>query len=257
MNSYNQLPENFTPGDHDVVIGKGKKYFFHKGNAMLRGLAASMLNEYALAKTKLDKSLIISDVAEHVRQKGNFVKRDNATERWVIAEDLLCREKISAVFRDALHQRQRTGGSSFTKRTEEKRRTLVQPQVPFQWKIKVPPPTFGLHAQNSFTTNSDQLRQAPLLAAANANAVAASQASLLGVASAQGMMAGPLMAAAAAPGAGDIFSIFSNALANIKEEGDPFEPKPLIGENSSTSPPATADATKSDPHCLSPGSRAA
>ena len=29
--SYNRLPDDFTPGDNDVVIGKGKKYFFHKG----------------------------------------------------------------------------------------------------------------------------------------------------------------------------------------------------------------------------------
>jgi hypothetical protein len=31
--SYNHLPEDFVPGDNDVVIGKGKKYFFHKGES--------------------------------------------------------------------------------------------------------------------------------------------------------------------------------------------------------------------------------
>ena len=29
--NHNQLPPNFIPGDDDIVIGKGKKYFHHKG----------------------------------------------------------------------------------------------------------------------------------------------------------------------------------------------------------------------------------
>jgi len=67
-----------------------------------------MLADYASAKSKLDKSLIITDVAEHVREKGHFVKRSPSSDAWVLAEELLCREKISAVFRDALHQKNRS-----------------------------------------------------------------------------------------------------------------------------------------------------
>jgi hypothetical protein len=93
------LPDDFTPGDRDVVIGKGKKYFHHSGNAMLRNLVHAMLDEYWEAQTKPDKTCIISEVVEHVRNIGRFVKRDVASGKWVHAEDLLCREKCSQTFR--------------------------------------------------------------------------------------------------------------------------------------------------------------
>jgi hypothetical protein len=69
------LPDNFVPGSKTVVVGKGKRYFYHSGNVWLRELAASMLHEYDAAVSKLDKSLIISDVVELVRKYGAFVKR--------------------------------------------------------------------------------------------------------------------------------------------------------------------------------------
>ena len=49
--SYYQLPENFQPGDSDVVIGKGKKYFFHSG---------------MFAGAKLYTSLWNLNVGEHI-----------------------------------------------------------------------------------------------------------------------------------------------------------------------------------------------
>jgi len=36
MNNYaNCLPFNFEPSENDVVIGKGKKFFFHKGETKI------------------------------------------------------------------------------------------------------------------------------------------------------------------------------------------------------------------------------
>lgn len=108
----NALPEDYTPGASDVVVGKGKKYFRHSGNEMLRQLAASMIADYDKSCTKLDKSLIISHVVDRVRASGTFVKFDLASGRWLVAEDLLCREKTSAVFRDALHDHRKAASSS-------------------------------------------------------------------------------------------------------------------------------------------------
>lgn len=110
MNQY-QISEGREPEDNSVVIGKGKRYYYHPGNSWLRKIVASMLDDYAVAKSKLDKSLIISDVVDLVRQNGSFVKK-SSSGTWVHAEDLLCREKISAVFRDAMHQRGRASPSS-------------------------------------------------------------------------------------------------------------------------------------------------
>jgi len=96
------LPAGFLPGDHDVVIGKGKKFYFHTGNQWLRTLVSTMLDEYKEAQTKSDKSNIISDIVEYVRKNGRFVRRDQKNGTWIFAEPLLCREKCSQGFRDNL-----------------------------------------------------------------------------------------------------------------------------------------------------------
>jgi hypothetical protein len=297
--NYNQLPEYYTPGDRDVVIGKGKKYFFHKGesvvgvstcsyrclydietnfpmhgsvpqgNAMLRDLVASMLDEYALAKTKLEKSLIISDAAERVRQNGNFVKRDTRTNKWVLAEDLLCREKISAVFRDALHQRGRIGSgpgrvgcSSFTKQAihhvveqEKKRRTSAPPALfpvlpasqtkpPLDWSFdEVASQAFGLGPENNYLEKKRRSSAPPaLLPVLPASQTTAPLDWSFDEVASQAFGLGPEKSSRQAPLALqmppqpqanppklDFFVIFSSALlANVNEDSDPFEPKPLF-----------------------------
>lgn len=98
MSAYNHnkppLPESYTPTQHDVVVGKGKKHFMHRGNIMLRNLVSAKLAEYSEAITKAGKSEIISNVVDHVNNKGAFIKR-GPTGKWVYAEDRLCREKCS------------------------------------------------------------------------------------------------------------------------------------------------------------------
>ncbi|CAB9496448.1 Nitrilase family, member 2 [Seminavis robusta] len=121
----NALPETFAPSACDVVVGKGKKYFKHEGNQMLRRLAVSMIAEYAEARTKMDKSLIISNVVDRIRDSGSFVKVDLASGRWLIAEDLLCREKTSAVFRDALHEYRKKGMPKTTNAGKRNRVEIV------------------------------------------------------------------------------------------------------------------------------------
>jgi hypothetical protein len=113
-----ELPQGFVPGERDVVIGKGKKFYFHSGNQWLRTLVASMLSEYTKAQTKGDKSNIISDVVEYVRNHGRFVKRDLKTGMWAYAEPLLCREKCSQTFRDNLAQTYRS--SNVAKRNKRR-----------------------------------------------------------------------------------------------------------------------------------------
>lgn len=125
-NTANTLPADFTPGDHDVVIGKGKKFYFHAGNQWLRTVVAERITEYSQAMTKADKSNIISSVVDYVRANGQFVKIDN-NGTWVFAEPLLCREKCSQTFRDNLAQTYRS--SNVAKRN--KRRQEQQEKTNF------------------------------------------------------------------------------------------------------------------------------
>lgn len=111
------LPSNFTPGDRDVVIGKGKKFYFHPANQWLRTVVAERIESYSQAVTKADKSNIISGVVEYVREHGRFVKIASSGE-WIFAEPLLCREKCSQTFRDNLAQTYRS--SNVAKRNKRR-----------------------------------------------------------------------------------------------------------------------------------------
>ena len=55
-----ELPQDFQPGAKSVVIGKGKKYYFHPGNQWLRQVVAEKIPIYSAAQNKADKSNIIS-----------------------------------------------------------------------------------------------------------------------------------------------------------------------------------------------------
>jgi hypothetical protein len=100
------LPSDFSPGKDDVICGRGKKCYSHIGNERFRVRVSGMLNTYNAARSKVDKSAVLSDVVEQVRSaspNGGFVKLDVDTGRWYEVGDFLAREKTSQAFRDALH----------------------------------------------------------------------------------------------------------------------------------------------------------
>jgi hypothetical protein len=134
-----EFPQGFVPGEHDVVFGKGKKFHFHTGNQWLRTLVASILNEYTQAQTKTDKSNIISDVVEYVKNNGRFIKQDLHSGMWVHAEPLLCREKCSQTFRDNLAQVYRSSNvAKRNKRRQEQQNKKLGTDIPAK-RMKLSP----------------------------------------------------------------------------------------------------------------------
>ena len=115
------LPDNFEPGADDVICGRGKKCYNHIGNERFRQRVLTFLDEYSLAKSKLDKSGVLSKVVDEVRQhspNGGFVKQD-ANGKWHEVGDFLAREKTSQAFRDTLHDRYKSSNLSKKKRRQE------------------------------------------------------------------------------------------------------------------------------------------
>jgi hypothetical protein len=115
------LPSNFEPGPDDVICGRGKKCYNHIGNERFRQRVMTHLEEYSLAKSKLDKSGVLSKVVDEVRQQspnGGFVKQDEHGA-WHEVGDFLAREKTSQSFRDALHERYKSSNLSKKKRRQE------------------------------------------------------------------------------------------------------------------------------------------
>jgi hypothetical protein len=136
-----RLSPNFVPGPFDVICGRGKtckrparlfpwrlSFFFfanwtsspikilllscadcqktgygYEGNLKLCELVRQYTKEYSAAKTKDEKSHIVSLIAAEVHRlspNGGFIKKDQ--DGWFEVGAFLAREKISQVFRNIL-----------------------------------------------------------------------------------------------------------------------------------------------------------
>lgn len=214
------LPEEYKPGPFDVVIGKGKKFYFHEGNDRLRKLAReNWLDEYKKAVTKPDKSFIISEVVEEVRRNGRFVKKDNVTGKWVYAEELLCREKCSQTFRDALHETYRSSNVA----KKNKRRREQQLKVMAEKKMQ------ETEVKRHCSTSVQQLPSLP------ADLFAMGTTTPSSVSKPMATKTASIPKKSGPPSGQDIIAILSDvlSLSSLDDEDDnPFEPKPLPPNNS-------------------------
>ena len=115
------LADDFHPGNDDVICGRGKKCYNHIGNTRFRQRVIGMLDDYANAKSKLDKSSVLSRVMNDVRRAspgGGFIKQDESG-KWFEVGDFLAREKTSQAFRDALHERYKSSNVSKKKKRQQ------------------------------------------------------------------------------------------------------------------------------------------
>jgi len=152
------LPEAFTPGKNDVLIGRGRVCYLHVGNKRLADIVQSMLGLYSVADSKRvrirvfvpsskdaaicipyhslmlsyfvcrhspqAKSDIIFDIVTKVRESspdGGFVKQDKSNGRYFEVGNHLAREKVSQTFRDALSGRYKSSTSAKAHRRKQER----------------------------------------------------------------------------------------------------------------------------------------
>ena len=79
------LPEGWKPNNWSVICGRGRDIFDHVGNRRFRVLVDLHIPRYSKAKTKFEKSLIVAEVLDSVREAsrdGGFVKQNILTKRW-------------------------------------------------------------------------------------------------------------------------------------------------------------------------------
>lgn len=99
------LSKDHIPTGTDVIIGRGKKCYNHEGNKKLRSIVASKLDDYAMSKTKSEKSTVLATIVTQIRTSnpaGKFIRMDADTKLWFDVGNDLAKEKISQTFRDAL-----------------------------------------------------------------------------------------------------------------------------------------------------------
>lgn len=88
------LSDTFQPGPMDVICAKGKVALNHSGNQRFREMIRSRLEDYSNATSRLQKSFIVSEIVNAVRQAspcGGFIKQKD--RRWYEVGDHIAREK--------------------------------------------------------------------------------------------------------------------------------------------------------------------
>ena len=118
------LPTEFTPCPYSVVFGRGKRCSNAIGNRRLQIIATMFLGRYAEANSKVEKSHIVSDIMDTVREacperRGAFVKFSEG--RWWEVNENFARERIGSILRDCLY----TKYKSSTRAKLAKRRHLI------------------------------------------------------------------------------------------------------------------------------------
>jgi hypothetical protein len=96
------LPADYTPSDADVICARGRSGWDHPGNVFYRNLIEEATPRYSQTTNKLEKTLIVSEIAHSVHsRKGKFIKRKNKRCPWVEVEETFHREKIGQSLRDS------------------------------------------------------------------------------------------------------------------------------------------------------------
>lgn len=106
-----KLPDAFQPNSYTVLCGRGKDHYNWVGNRRFRVIVSMNLERYLCARTKAEKTRIVMDVVELIHDSGGtFAKRHVNGDWYDIGYDA-AREKVGALFRDALQKKQCTRAS--------------------------------------------------------------------------------------------------------------------------------------------------
>merc|ERR1740117_2220104 len=87
-------PVKFKPGPFDVICARGKQAYNHDGNIHFRGIVKNATEKYSNVDSKLQRSIIVTDIVNAIREKGNgFLRLNDTTGEWIECSNVLCREK--------------------------------------------------------------------------------------------------------------------------------------------------------------------
>merc|ERR1712176_820264 len=118
-----KLSKEFVPEVDTVVLGKGNIPKTNIGNLKLKGIVMDNLVEYANGERR-KKIAVISRIINHVTANNykttGFVKFED--DCWWEMTERDARVKITALFRDCLHDQYRSSSSSKVKRRQELRK---------------------------------------------------------------------------------------------------------------------------------------
>ena len=113
-------PEPFSiSSQHDVLLGRGKRYYEHLGNVRFRYWVASRAEQYNSTSSVAEKKQLTSEVVELVKQAGGRFLKDDNHAGWEQVDDETARLKVSHVFRNLRTKAKGTDGRGGEKRMRE------------------------------------------------------------------------------------------------------------------------------------------
>ena len=124
-----RLPSGFLPEPNSVICGRGKACTTAIGNRRLRAIVEHHLTAYSEAKTKVEKSNIVSKIMEQTMQgktQGCFVRYEDGA--WYEVDEGAAREKIGSLLRDCLHTQYRSSTKSKLARRRKAQQLLKESQ---------------------------------------------------------------------------------------------------------------------------------
>jgi len=122
------LPVGFVPTPYSVIFGRGKKCTDACGNRRLRIIASNFIVKYSKAKTKEDKSDIVTQIQAIIKDacphpKAAFV-RQHKSGFYHEVESVEVREKIGAILRDCLHEKYRSSSQNKIEKRRQRNKAL-------------------------------------------------------------------------------------------------------------------------------------
>jgi len=118
----NILPEDFEPNEHSVLCGRGNEYTNFVGNQWFRTLVTERLQRYSQARSRAEKSNIVQEVFNEVRNSGGiFARFDQKEGVWFEVRDGEARDKVGSQFREFLHSQYKSSSKAKTAKKKAKR----------------------------------------------------------------------------------------------------------------------------------------
>jgi hypothetical protein len=114
------LPAGYYPSEIDVVAGRGKKNWNHKGNVHFRCLIRKNVTRYIESPSKGDKTDVVVSLVEEIREKGGHFLTQDIEGKWYDVGNARAREKVGHSLRDQVTTLGKSkGGTSILEQAKE------------------------------------------------------------------------------------------------------------------------------------------
>mmetsp|Transcript_4231 Transcript_4231/g.4748 ORF Transcript_4231/g.4748 Transcript_4231/m.4748 type:complete len:231 (+) Transcript_4231:88-780(+) len=151
-----QLPNDYIPGEYDVICAKGKAAKSSSGNIFYNKLIQRALPVYKDASTKFEKSMIVSEIVDEIRSRsstgtsgagGGFIRRRSGI--FYEAGNHFAREKVGQSLRDSLSNMYRSSAKA-----KKKRQNFVSAGVAGEFDLLIKRNSFISRRINKLTTTA-------------------------------------------------------------------------------------------------------